>query len=208
MTLRKILKNKFLLMVLFLIFSLTAEAKDFWPPQIGQKYPETEFIDQTGQKFKVSDFKGKVVLIEYVGMNCPACQAFSGANTRLGPFENNSVQPDLQSIEEYFPRYSGGMSLSDERIIFVQILLYDMTLGAPKANDAVLWAKHFKFDRNKNRIVSVATKDLRSDASYNLIPGFQLIDKKLILRSDSTGHNPRESLWKTLLPLVPKLLKE
>jgi cytochrome oxidase Cu insertion factor (SCO1/SenC/PrrC family) len=39
-----------------------------WPPQLGQPYPDLELVDQTGQKTRLSSFKGKVILIEPVGM--------------------------------------------------------------------------------------------------------------------------------------------
>ncbi len=56
--------------------------------------------------------------------------------------------------------------------------------------------------------VVFSERDLRGDASYNMIPGFQLIDRDSILRKDSTGHQPRHNLWKELLPEVRRLLDE
>ncbi len=41
---------------------------------------------------------------------------------------------------------------------------------------------------------------------YNLIPGFQLIDRDFVLRYDASGHHPRDSLWDDLLPAIPRLL--
>ncbi len=190
------------------IFSESASSKSFWPPKLNAKYPAMEFIDQTGSKIRISDFKGSVILIEYVGMNCPACQAFSGANTKVGPYQNNAVQKGVKSFEEICPIYAKGIKLSDPRITYIQILLYDLKMGAPTPEDARKWAKHFGFEKGKKQYVSVPTKDLRGDASYNLIPGFQLVDKNLILRSDSTGHHPRHSLWNKLLPMISEVMEE
>lgn len=98
-----------------------------WPPVMGQEYPHLELKDYKGNLVKLADLKGKVIIIEPVGMNCPACNAFAGAN-RKGKFSGISPQADLRSFEEYFPLYSGGISLHDSRIIFVQLLLYDLRM--------------------------------------------------------------------------------
>lgn len=176
-----------------------------WPPVVGQAYPDLELIDQTGAAFLLSSFKGKVILLEPVGMNCPACQAFAGAH-KLGAYKGVSPQGGLNSIEEYFPKYARGIKLSDPRIVYVQLLLYNMDTGHPGAEDAKKWAEHFRMVRKNNRIVAVPQTSLIGDASYNLIPGFQLIDKSFILQSDASGHNPKNNLWEHLLPMVGQLL--
>lgn len=176
-----------------------------WPPRLGQSYPDLTLIDQRGKTFRISDYKGKVIIIEPIGMNCPACQAFSGAH-EVGSYKNNDVQSGLPSIKKLMPRYANDISLPHKDIVFIQLLLYDMKLEAPTAQDAKDWAKHFGFKKGDNEIVAISTSDMRSNASYKLIPGFQLIDKDFVLRSDSTGHHPRDSLYKTLLPMVPSLL--
>lgn len=178
-----------------------------WPPKVGELYPDIALVDQTGQQVRIQDFKGSVILIEYIGMNCPACQSFAGSD-KYGAYENIDTQTGLKSIEEYFPQYTKGVSLSDKRLVYIQILLYSMTMGAPSQEDAQKWAEHFHLDRSKNQIVLAGTKEFLGQASYNLIPGFQLIDKKFILRWDATGHNPQHSLWNQLLPSVFKFLNE
>ncbi len=178
-----------------------------WPPQLNQPYPDLELIDHAGQSVRMSDFKGKVIVVEYVGMTCPACQAFSGAHEK-GAYGNIVPQGGLGSIKDYFPGSTGGLSLEDDRIVFIQMLLYSMSMGAPTPEDAKDWARHFQMDRPKNHLVLAGKEELLGQASYDMIPGFQLIDKQFVLRSDSTGHRPRHNLWRELLPLVPKLLKE
>ncbi len=180
-----------------------------WPPQLNKLYPEMEFIDQAGDKLKLSDFKGKVIVVEYVGMNCPACQSLSGAdNPKIGPFEGNDTQKGLWTLDESFKYYTSGISLFDDRIVFIQILLYDMKMGAPTPDDAKRWAKHFGFSKAKHRYVAVPPWDLRNNDSYNLIPGCHLVDKNLILRADSAGHSPKHNFQTYFLPMVPELLKE
>jgi hypothetical protein len=178
-----------------------------WPPRLGEPYPDLELIDQTGQPVRLSSFKGSVILIEPVGMTCPACQSFAGAH-RLGSYEGVVPQEGLPSIEELLPRYAQGLSLSDDRIVFVQLLLYSMSMGPPTPADARQWAEHFRVDRAKNHVVLAGTKELLGPASYEMIPGFHLVDRNFILRVDSTGHQPRHSLFTELLPMVPRLLEE
>jgi len=81
-------------------------------------------------------------------------------------------------------------------------------MKAPTSKDAKEWADHFHMKRSQNHIVLAGTKEFIGKASYNLIPGFQLIDKNFVLRADSTGHNPRHDLWRYLLPMMPKLISE
>lgn len=178
-----------------------------WPPKLGELYPDLELTDQTDRRVRLSSFKGHVILIEPVGMTCPACQAFSGAH-RYGSFEGVVPQQGLPSIEELFPRYTSGLSLSDERIAFVQVLLYSMSMGPPTPDDVRRWAGHFKLGRLKNYFVLAGTKDLLGPASYNMIPGFQLVDRNFVMRADSTGHQPRHNLFTELLPMVPRLLEK
>ncbi len=196
-----------ILFVLFIFGFITANNlwAISWPPSLGKQYPNLEFIDQNGDTVRISDFKGKLILIEYVGMSCSACQAFSGAH-KTGSYKKIEPQRGLKSIEEYFPEFTGGLSLSDNRIMFIQILLYDLGMKSPTPEHSKNWAEHFGMDRGNNEIVLVSTDDLRGKASFNMIPGFQLVDKDFILRVDSTGHRPRHNLYTQLLPTIPKLI--
>lgn len=177
-----------------------------WPPIVGEKYPDLYLIDQDGLPFRLSYLKGKVIIIEPIGMNYPACQAFSGGNI-YGAYENNAVAQYTQSFKELFPRHTKGLRFPRKDIVFVQILLYDMKMEQPTTEDAAKWAKHFRMRKDDNHFVAVSPYDLRGKESYNLIPGFQLIDKDFILRSDSSGHNPKNDLYRHLLPMVPTLVK-
>jgi peroxiredoxin len=43
------------------------------PPSVGQPSPEIEGVDIDGKKFKLSDYRGKVVLLAFTGDWCTAC---------------------------------------------------------------------------------------------------------------------------------------
>tara|TARA_R110001592_G_scaffold3525_12_gene19901 strand:+ start:3096 stop:3779 length:684 start_codon:yes stop_codon:yes gene_type:complete len=178
-----------------------------WPPIVGQPYPDLDLIDQEGQDFKLSYLKGKVIIIEPIGMNCPSCQAFSGGHD-YGAYQNNPVEGYSKSFRKIFPYYAKGLQLPSNDIAFVQILLYDMKMDAPTKEDAQSWARHFHIKKDDNHFVTVFPYDMRSPASFKLIPGFQLIDRNFILRVDSTGHSPRHNLYKQLIPLTPKFVAQ
>jgi hypothetical protein len=178
-----------------------------WPPKVGAVYPDLELLDQHGNQWNLSRLKGQIIIVEPIGMNCPACQAWSGAHSK-GGFGDIAPQKNLETFENYFNSFAKGLRLSDGGITVVQLILYDLKMGKPTARDAREWADHFEFKSENNRYVTVPTNDMRSQNSYALIPGFQLIDKNFILRSDSTGHNPKNNLYSELLPLVPQVLLE
>ncbi len=178
-----------------------------WPSAIGKPYADLKLLDQTGKRVSLASFKGRVLLIEPIGMNCPACQAFAGGlKKEIGPFSGVAPQANLASIEELLPRYAGGIRLDDDRIVYIQLLLYGMSMQAPTADDANQWAKHFKMDRSKDRIVLAGESYLVGDGSYNLIPGFQLVDQNFVLVSDSTGHQPKDDLYTKLMPMLEQIL--
>ena len=120
----------------------------------------------------------------------------------MGAFGGAGTQGGLGSIEEHVERFAGGLAFSDKRFVYVALLLYNANMGAPTKEDAAGWAKHFGMDRAKDRLVCVPAGDLRGDAAYNLIPGFQLIDGDFTLVADSTGHAPKDDLYRTLLPML------
>lgn len=178
-----------------------------WPPKMKASYPDLEVIDQDGNRWNLSRFKGKVIIVEPIGMTCPACQAFAGAHKK-GSYGNITPQSNLEDFETYFNGYTGGMNLNDDGIVLVELLLYDLKMGHPGVDDAKGWAEHFGMKTGNNHYVVVPASDMRNKATYDLIPGYQLIDKNFTLRSDSTGHNPRDDLWRVLLPMVPTVLFE
>ena len=176
-----------------------------WPPRLNETFPDLELRSSTGDIVRLSDFHGKVVLVEPVGMTCAACNAFSGARER-GGYKHITPQANLPSIEKLLPQYAGGTSLDDERIVLVQLLLYDMKLRAPSLEDARDWAAHFGFDDNPSVIVLVGDERFINRASYDMIPGFFLLDKNRVLRADATGHQPRHNLFTELLKRIPDYL--
>lgn len=180
-----------------------------WPPVKGQPFPDLQLVDQTGARVSLSSFKGKVLLVEPVGMNCAGCQAFCGAHRPgIGAFEGVTPQPGLMSVDECVARLGQGATLDDPDVVHVQLLLYSMNMDAPTPADAKRWADHFKMDRNRNRVVLAGEPWLVNSASYEMIPGFFLVDRAFVVVSDSTGHHPKDDLYRFLIPALSKLLHE
>jgi hypothetical protein len=183
------------------------EAPSPWPPRVGEAYPDLRLVDQTGSTTSLSSFKGRVLLVEMIGMTCPACQGFSGAK-KVGTFGGVGSDGGLPAIDELVPQYATGVKFPSDDLVFVQILLFDMQMGAPGAADARAWAEHFHRDAAKHQYVLAGGPALHNNASYVMVPGFQLVDRKFVLRWDATGHNPRHNLYRELLPALPGILAE
>lgn len=177
-----------------------------WPPQVGQPYPDLTLTDLDGHPVRLSDFRGRVLIIEPVGMSCKGCLAFSGGHN-LGQFDGHQPQPGLDSFEAYFRRFAGH-SLSDDRLEFIQILFFGPDgRRAPSLADAQRWARHFGPALPDNATVLFAGAGLIGRETAAMIPGFQLVDRNFVLRCDS-GKPPRQDLYRELLPMVPDVLDE
>jgi hypothetical protein len=184
-----------------------ANAKLQWPPRAGEPYPALVLRDASGERVPLESFRGKVLLIEPIGMSCPACVAFAGGNQR-GPFADVRPQADLPSVEKLLSRFASGVSLADPDLVYIQLLLFDESLGVPDADDIRRWHGHFNDSAARNPIVLAGTKSLQGKAGYDLVPGFQLVGRDFVLRSDSTGPRPQHGLYDHLLPMLPRLLAE
>ena len=53
-----------------------------WPPRVGERYPNLRLLNSLGERIALESLAGKIILVEPIGMDCPACNAFAGANRR------------------------------------------------------------------------------------------------------------------------------
>lgn len=178
-----------------------------WPPQVGQKYADLELSNYDGKRIKLSEFAGKVILIEPVGMSCTACHAFSGAH-KVGTLGGITPQAGLPSIAELVESYGATGALESKDLVFVQVLFYNNAMGVPTVEDAATWAKHFGFDKKPNYFVLVGTPELQNAETMKIIPGFQLVDRNFVLRYDSGGNAAPHNLYTELIPNIWTLLFE
>ena len=180
-----------------------------WPPAVGQFYPNLVLKDQTGQVTALSDFRGKVILVEVVGLTCRACHAFAGGN-EAGKERFRGIEPQrgLGSIEEYARGYA-KLSLDHPEVVFVQLVLYGMDgRSPPTAQDVRAWASHFTMDRHQNEVVLIGDQRFITPETRALIPGFHLIDQSGILRAMSSNNPRHDNLHETLLPKLASLVQD
>ena len=175
-----------------------------WPPKLNQVFPSVALFDHDGKKFDFSQLRGKPTLVEFIAMTCAACQAGSGAHSR-GVFDDLAAQDDLEGIEEYYRRFTGGGDLFDGSVNFVQLVIYDTSLRPPRAEHLAAWREHFGFDKKPNTFIVSGGEALANRDSFNRIPGFLLLDKQGTVRYDALGHQPKHNLYTELLPAVPGL---
>ena len=82
---------------------------------VPRKPPELTFVNSSGQQASLSDFKGKVVLVEFLLMDCPHCvrvtQMINKLHGELGPrgfqavgiaFDNPVNGPLVAYFAQYF----------------------------------------------------------------------------------------------------------
>lgn len=181
-----------------------------WPPVKGEPYPDLALEDHEGNTVRLSSLRGKVLVIEPIGLACPACNAYAGAETR-GGFRGSSVQTGLGSIDEHLSRFAGTSLGVDPDLVLVQLLLFDTSSSVgnpPTAEEAREWAAHFRLDQRKNVLVLRGTRALANGGGYAMVPGFQVVDRKGVLRFDGSGHSPADDPYRTVLGSIPDLLRE
>lgn len=175
-----------------------------WPPVKGSQFPDLELRDATGETVRLSRFRGRTLLVEPVGMNCPACQAFTGGNER-GGFGGVEPQDGVPGIDLLLER--SGIDPRHPDLVIVQLLLFDLAMGTPTPADAAAWTAHFGLAERKNVVVLVGDDRLRqAKGTYELVPGFFLVDQGGMLLLDATGHQPKDDLAFAVLPTALELL--
>ncbi len=180
---------------------------EFWPPRVNQVYPDLTLYNHHGNVVTLSKIaRGRVVILEPIGMTCQACQAFAGGH-KYGSFKGVSPQKNIDSIEELLPKYSGGIKLTDPNIVYIQLILYDTDMNAPSVESIREWAQHYRIASRPNTYVLAGTPDMVGKASYQMIPGFQVINRNFILVGDGTGHKPRHDIWRQVFPNLPNLVR-
>lgn len=177
-----------------------------WPPQLGELYPDPMLTNQYGEPVRLSDFAGKVILVELAAIPCEGCQAFAGGN-RHGGFGGFEPQSGLGSIHEYAKRFAEVELRDHEDVVFVQLLLYGRQLGRPTPEEVGGWASHFKMNDHPNLLVLRGDESMLGPQTQGMVPGFHLIDRDFVLRFDSGGPESRHDLYQDLLPGLGELVR-
>ena len=102
----------------------------------------------------------------------------------------------------------GSVSLDDDRIVFVHLLLYGFDMDAPSVDDAREWAEHYGLDDRPNHVVLVGDPRMLGPDTFSMIPGLEVVDRDFVLRFDSAGRGAPHDLWRDLWPGVAGVLGE
>lgn len=178
-----------------------------WPPQMNSTYPDFTLFDQEGKYFNISDYRGRILIIEHIDMANPVSHSQSGAAT-LGPLgiDASKLDPNVTPIETILPALTENkVNVPDPHILYIKIIHYNPTGDRATLADAQAWANHYKLMKSNNYIVAVPKNDTRTTFTSEIIGGYQLVDKAMTLRVDSAGPVPKHDLKLKLIPLVPKL---
>jgi hypothetical protein len=178
-----------------------------WPPVLDQPYPPLVLLGIDDQWHALADLKGRPVLIHVIGMGNPASNAWAGAgdDPERG-FRGVIPQVGLGTLRENLQQHAGGVALDDPRFAVVHLLLADPAGHAPSVADAREWAARFGVDGLRNHLALVGDARLATAAGLAMVPGFQLLDRDLVLRRDSTGEQPKHDLHRDLLPELARML--
>jgi hypothetical protein len=176
-----------------------------WPPRPDSPYPDLALLDSNGTLFRLSSLRGKVILVEPVAMSCTGCQALSGGHI-CGGFLGIVPQPGIASLQENLARFGGGLSLGNPNLAYVQVVVFNLDLKAPSVAEVKAWADHFKLSNRPNVYVLVGTREMLTQATFDMIPGVHLVDKGFVLRSEHFGHGGGSDLYRDLLPMAASLV--
>lgn len=180
-----------------------------WPPKMNKPYPDLPLVASDGTNFKLANYKGKVIVLSFLDMSSPTAQAQSGAGLSGAYGVTVDKDPLARPFSDVFRTIpeSEDMNYPHKDLLEIIVLVYSQEGQQTTVDDAQNWAEHFDLSREDNVIVAVPVKDIRSDETGEVLNGYQLIDKNMILRVDSSGSSPKHNLKMTLMPLVPKLLR-
>ena len=194
-----------LLIVFSLLIGHTSFANSEWPPVKGAEVSGIEFINHRGVTKKLAHLSGRATILEFVGMNCPACNGFAGGNSKPIKYKNMRSQKGLKSFDKYFERFSKVGSIRNANINFIHILIFDIKNKPTSIEDAKSWHSFYGSKFGPKFEVWVPKKDL-TGISYDLIPGFALIDRHGKYQSLSVGPVPKTNLYTEFLPIIKNFL--
>ncbi len=177
-----------------------------WPPVKGEPYPDFLMMRTDGPLVRLSEFAGKPLLIEPVGLPCAACQAWTGGRTK-GGFQGVTPQADLPETDHYLGRHA-ETSIALGEFTYIQLLLYGMDgQNPPPLEEAVAWEEHFE-QRERGIVALVADRRHINSTSHQLIPGFHVVDSDFRLAAWSSNRQDDDSMLRVVFPTLGRLLRD
>ena len=152
-----------------------------WPMKIGQPFPEVDFLGYGGMRWRMSQLKGRVVLVMTVDMGDSSSTTLAGAK-EAGMFQITPTLSDKHSLEETIRQTYPGFSFENPRIVVVEIITRNRAGFFPNVEEVNKWTDHFRSARRGEVIVVGATGAMVGPESASAIPGMYLIDRQGITR--------------------------
>ena len=186
-------RNGWILLLLMFLGTLTrsvsAQTPFPWPPDPHKPYPDISFIKADMSTFKMSDLKGRFVVVHYRGMTCVACQ-------------NMAARRDLM--------------WKDPRVTNVDVLLFNRDMKPPTAEDARWWSRAIQVSNQfKNEIVVSAPAWTNApeiyQTTYNMVIGGQLLDETGVVQASVVrprGASLPTDYWRRLRAELDQWLKK
>lgn len=116
------------------------------------------------------------------------------------------TQDNIPSLADAARDY-GGISLEDDRIVVVHLLLYGPRMKAPTVAEARAWAEHYGYADRDGHVVLVALPEMLGPASFAMVPGIQVVDPGFTLRLDGAGRTAEHDLWREVWPSVGEIVE-
>ncbi|MFM8885003.1 MAG: thioredoxin family protein, partial [Chthoniobacterales bacterium] len=138
-------------------------------PQVGQPAPEFTLTDSNGESHKLSDFKGKLVVLEWLNHGCPfVVKHYGSGNMQKLQKEYTGKDVVWLSIVSSAPGKQGHMSAEDtnktkeEKGSAATAILLDEDGTAGKLYDAKVTPELYVVDREGTLIYAGAIDSVKS----------------------------------------------
>lgn len=178
-----------------------------WPPRQGAQHPEMTLFDLEGQEVKLSTFKGKVILLQWVATTSPGSIGLAGG-LKAKAFKRTPSQQGVTRLDRALAE--AGAEVDSDEFVWLQVMVYGPGQGVPTQVDAQEWSEHFGLAERPRTHVLYTDQRYQVDATHAMVPGFYLIDTEFNLAFDATdklgkGHRAALRGAKALFNLRPVL---
>lgn len=179
-----------------------ASLKHAWPPEKGKPYPDLCLFNREGKPTRLSAFRGKVILLEFVD-----------TTNRLSIANVSGPGPGYRGVKpvEAGPRLDKSLAkwnvdTSNPDFVHLQVIFFSG--GAPPtAKDAQDWFKHWKLSERLESEVVYADPRYQVGQIKALVGGLHGIDRDFKFNIDCTGPTPPDDYVEGLVKKLRAQLK-
>jgi len=174
-----------------------------WPPSRGESFPDMGLFDTDGKEVKLSSFRGKVILLQWVAVTSPGSISLAGGS-ESGAYQGTEAQAGLSRLDETLQKI--GVPVDSPDFVWLQVMVYGPGEAAPTQADAQAWAKHFKLAERPRTHVLYADQRYQVEPTYTMVPDFLVIDPDFNLAFNCTKL-PEANSWPRTVRGLKQLLE-